>query len=271
MGALPAEVNTMSPVPSSSSQCLSPSCPSGLFVVLMPWRSTGAVYTQSQVLGQIRPNASLHVLADPFHPQTAPHQRKGCRYCTGGRPESLCSPTWAGQCRHKCPVKCSITPVHEAPRGLGQPEALPRLGGTMRAALGSQGCREAPAVPRQRTVPPVLRGDEGHLASSHGEGGAVPSVEHTVQQLLLLPASLIQQLCLLLQRPAGGLELLGELPAGREGTGCRNRRAKCPPAPLLPAKPPVAPQAARCSRTVTCPRIGDATRVPGAGPALTLP
>lgn len=82
----------------------------------------------------------------------------------------------------------------------------------MRAALGSQGCREAPAVPRQLAV---LRGDERHLSGSHGERGAIPRLEHTVQQLLLLPASLVQQLRLLLQRPASGLELLGQLPAGR--------------------------------------------------------
>lgn len=77
MGALPAEVNTMSPVPSSASRCLPPPCPSGLLIILMPWGSTGAVYTQSQALGQIRPNASLHVLADSFYPQDSPSSQEG--------------------------------------------------------------------------------------------------------------------------------------------------------------------------------------------------
>nr|XP_041574929.1 cationic amino acid transporter 2-like [Taeniopygia guttata] len=69
----------------------------GLLILLTPWGSAGAVYARSQALGQMRPNASLRVLADPFQPQPAFQQRKGRRDCVGGRPGSLCSPTRAGE------------------------------------------------------------------------------------------------------------------------------------------------------------------------------
>lgn len=147
MGALPGKVNTTSPVPSSSSRCLSPSCPSGLLIVLMPWGSAGAVHAQSQALGQMQPNASLRVLADPFYPRQPLTRGRGAGTAWVGGQSPSAALHGLGQCRYKCPVKCSITPVREAPRGLGQPGALPRPGGTCESSPGLAGLQGSPGSP----------------------------------------------------------------------------------------------------------------------------
>lgn len=112
---------TMSPVPSSSSQCLSPYCSSDHLAPVPPG-STDAGYAQSQVLGWVQPNAHLHVLADPFYPQRAPQSlppEEGVQGWHG-----------LGKGRRKCPVKCSILSVGwGCPKGSAGPGACPGSGG----------------------------------------------------------------------------------------------------------------------------------------------
>lgn len=136
----------------------------------------------------------------------ASHQRKGCSSGTGW----LGSPCSPAQAREKlAQVFCEM--LH-CPKGSASPKPCPGSGGTAESSPGLMCPEESPGsyCPGERAVPVgvMLRGNEGHLASSNGEGGTVPPMEHTVQQLLLLTASLVPQLLLLLQRPACGQQLL---------------------------------------------------------------
>lgn len=143
MGALPGEVNTTSPAPSSSSRCLSPSCPSGLLVVLTPWAALVLFVLRAKRWVRSSPMQVCVSWLSPFTPrQPLPRARGAGTACVGGQGPSA-APHGLGKCRRTCPVKCSVTPVREGPRGLGQPGALAWLGALARAALGSQGRRKA--------------------------------------------------------------------------------------------------------------------------------
>lgn len=147
MGALPGEVNTMSPVPSSSSRCLSPSCPSGFLIVLMSWAALLLFILRAKCWVRSSPMQVCVSWLIPFTPRQPLTRGRGAGTAWVGGQGPAAAPHGLGKCRPKCPVKCSITPVHEAPRGLGQPGALPRLGGTCEGSPGLTGPEGSPGGP----------------------------------------------------------------------------------------------------------------------------
>lgn len=83
----------------------------------------------------------------PFTPRQPLTTGRGAGTAWVGGQSPSAAPLGLGTCRQKCPVKCSITPVHEAPRGLGQPGALPRPGGTCESSPGLTGLQGSPGSP----------------------------------------------------------------------------------------------------------------------------
>lgn len=131
----------------------------------------------------------------PFTPRKPPTRGRGAGMVQWGCQGALHG---LGKGRRKCPVECSIAfgwmgPARGPAPAVGHCESSPGL-------WHPEGNPDTPST--------VLRGDEGHLASSDGEWGAVPSIEHAVQQLLLLAVRLLPELCLLLQCSTSSQELL---------------------------------------------------------------